>query len=180
LFDCLSGRHLACPSVTAATSSTILKKPIAPANDGVAVFIAPDEQLSLDVKIDAETVWLALADIAKLFNRDKSVVSRHLHNVFTARELDRKSVVAKNATTAPDGKTYAVEYFNLDAILSVGYRVNSKRGTQVRIWATKTLRDHLLKGFAANERRLAQRGLSDMQATIRPARQHTYPTKSCQ
>jgi hypothetical protein len=84
--------------------------------------------------------------MAKLFTRDKSVISRHLRNIFKNRELERKAVVAKNATTAADGKIYQVEFFNLDAILSVGYRVSSKRGTQFRIWATRTLKDHLLRG----------------------------------
>lgn len=86
----------------------------------------------IEVRVDAEkeTFWLSLNQIASLFERDKSVISRHLKRIFQDEELDRKSVVAKNATTATDGKTYNVEYFNLDAVLSVGYRVNSKRGTQ--------------------------------------------------
>ena len=94
---------------------------------------------------------------SSLFEKDKSVISRHLKNVFTSGELIRDSVVAKNATTAQDGKTYAVEYYNLDAILSVGYRVNSKRGTQFRQWATKRLKDYLIEGIAINEKRLAQK-----------------------
>jgi prophage maintenance system killer protein len=98
--------------------------------------------------------------------RDKSVISRHLRNVFATRELARKSVVAKNATTAADGKTYQVEYFNLDAILSVGYRVNSKRGTQFRIWATRTLKDHLLHGYTLNEKRLRERGLGEIEQAV--------------
>jgi death-on-curing family protein len=84
------------------------------------------------------------------------VISRHLKNIFTTKELVRNSVVAKNATTAADGKTYEVEYFNLDAIISVGYRVNSKRGTQFRQWATQRLRDYLVKGYAVNQKRLEQ------------------------
>ncbi len=94
--------------------------------------------------------------MAELFSRDKSVVSRHLRNVFSSGELERGAVAAKTATTASDGKTYQVEYFNPDAILSVGFRVNSKRGTQFRIWATQTLRDHLLRGFTLDERRLRE------------------------
>ena len=81
-----------------------------------------------------------------LFNRDKSVISRHLNNIFKTGELRRQAAVAKNATTAADGKTYQVEYFNLDAIISVGYRVNSRRGTEFRIWATNVLKQHLVKG----------------------------------
>jgi hypothetical protein len=87
-----------------------------------------------------------------LFERDKSVISRHISNIFKEQELDKNSVVAKNATTASDGKTYLIEYYNLDVIISVGYRVKSKRGTQFRIWANKVLKDYLLKGYAVNQR----------------------------
>jgi prophage maintenance system killer protein len=93
-------------------------------------------------------------------------VSKHLRNVFGSGELVRESVVAKNATTAADGKTYQVEYFNLDAILSVGYRVNSRRGTQFRIWATRTLRQHLVRGFTLQEKRLAERGLGEVEQAV--------------
>lgn len=91
-----------------------------------------------------------LDQIASLFGRDKSVVSRHLKNIFVTKELDRNSVVAKYATTAADGKKYVVEYYNLDVILSVGYRVNSKQATQFRIWATTILRTYLVSGYALN------------------------------
>jgi death-on-curing family protein len=100
---------------------------------------------------------LNLNQISSLFEKDKSVISRHLKNIFTTGELNRDLVVAKNATTASDGKTYVVEYYNLDAILSVGYRVNSKRGTQFRQWATKRLKDYLIEGVAINEKRLEQK-----------------------
>ncbi len=108
----------------------------------------------IEVKVDEqnETFWLSLNQISSLFERDKSVISRHLKNIFIENELDRNSVVAFFATTANDGKTYSVEHFNLDAILSVGYRVNSKRGTQFRIWANRVLKEFLLKGFAINQR----------------------------
>ena len=114
-----------------------------------------DELLEhIEVRLDEEneTFWLSLNQIAELFERDKSVISRHLKNIFNHKELDRNSVVAFFATTASDGKTYNVEHFNLDAILSVGYRVNSKRGTQFRIWANRVLKDYLMKGFAINNR----------------------------
>lgn len=110
----------------------------------------------IEVKLDGETVWLSLNQISELFGRDKSVVSRHLSNIFKTKELSRKSVVAKNATTAADGKVYEVEFFNLDAIISVGYRVNSKQGTQFRQWATQRLKDYLVQGFAINQKRLDQ------------------------
>lgn len=108
----------------------------------------------IEVRLDEvnETFWLSLKQIADLFERDKSVISRHLKNIFKDNELDKNSVVAFFATTAADGKTYNVEYFNLDAILSVGYRVNSKRGTQFRVWASKVLKDYLMKGYAINQR----------------------------
>jgi prophage maintenance system killer protein len=120
----------------------------------------------LDVRLERESVWLSLAQMAELFTRDKSVISRHLRNIFVSGELERAAAVAKNATTAADGKTYQVEFFNLDAILSVGYRVNSKRGTQFRIWATRTLREHLLRGYTLNERRLRERGLNELEQAV--------------
>ena len=138
-----------------------------PATRGeVVVYEAPDGTIRVDVRVEGETVWLSLTQVAELFGRDKSVVSRHLRNVFSSGELEREAVVAKNATTAADGKTYQVEFFNLDAILSVGYRVNSKRGTQFRIWATRTLSEHLLRGYTLNEGRLAKRGLSEIEQAV--------------
>ena len=106
----------------------------------IVIYRAEDGETGLQVRLEQDTVWLSLNQMAELFQRDKSVISRHLRNVFQSGELTRHSVVAFFATTAADGKTYRVEYFNLDAILSVGYRVNSKRGTQFRIWATSVLR----------------------------------------
>jgi prophage maintenance system killer protein len=120
----------------------------------IILYEVSEGNIRLDVRLEKETIWLNLNQISLLFDRDKSVISRHLNKVFKDGELERKSVVAKHATTAADGKTYQVEYFNLDAIISVGYRVNSKRGTQFRIWATGVLRDHILKGYTVNESRL--------------------------
>ncbi|MFN7188801.1 MAG: virulence RhuM family protein, partial [Cyclobacteriaceae bacterium] len=105
----------------------------------VEIYTAKDGKAQIEVRFENETVWLSLNQLAQLFGRDKSVISRHLKRIFEDRELSRKSVVAKNATTAADGKTYEVECFNLDVIISVGYRVNSKRGTQFRQWATQRL-----------------------------------------
>ena len=120
----------------------------------------------VEVRVERENVWLSLQQLADLFGRDKSVISRHLRNIFATGELERDSVVAKNATTAADGKTYLVEYYSLDAIISVGYRVNSTRATRFRQWATRILRDHLLIGYTLNERRLAERGLAEAQQAI--------------
>lgn len=132
----------------------------------IVVFRSQHGGPQVEVRLQAETLWLSLAQIARLFGRDKSVISRHLRNIFESGELKRSSVVAKNATTAADGKVYQVEYFNLDAILSVGYRVNSKRGTQFRIWATSTLRNHLLRGYTLNQKRLGERGMGEVEQAL--------------
>lgn len=137
-----------------------------PSGGEIVVYEAPGGEVRVDVRLEKETVWLSLNQMAALFDRDKSVISRHLRNVFESGELEREAVVARNATTAADGKTYQVEYFNLDAILSVGYRVNSKRGTQFRIWATRTLRDHLVRGYTLHERRLAERGFGEVEQAV--------------
>lgn len=108
----------------------------------IILYQAEDGSSLVDVRLRDETVWLTLNQMAELFGRDKSVISRHLRNIFQTGELVKESVVAKNATTAADGKTYQVDWYNLDAIISVGYRVNSKRGTRFRIWATSVLKDH--------------------------------------
>ena len=123
---------------------------------GLAIYTDKRGRVEFRADIEHETLWASLDQIAALFGRDKSVISRHLKNIFTERELNRNSVVAKNATTAADGKTYTVEYFNLDAILSVGYRVNSKTATKFRQWATTTLREHITKGFTVNRSRIGQ------------------------
>jgi len=120
----------------------------------ITLYKTDDGQTALAVRIQTDTVWLSLNQIAELFKRDNSVISRHLRNIFKEKELQRDSVVAFFATTATDGKTYQVEYFNLDVIISVGYRVNSKRGTQFRIWANKVLKEYLIQGYAINESRL--------------------------
>ena len=119
---------------------------------------------SVEVRLEGETVWLSLQQLAELFGRDKSVISRHLKNIFDPNELERESVVAKNATTAADGKIYQVEYYNLDAIISVGYRVNSTRATRFRQWATGVLRQHLVAGYSLNQQRLKERGIAFEQA----------------
>lgn len=115
--------------------------------------------MDVQVKLDKETVWLSLNQIAELFDKDKSVISRHINNIFREKELERKATVAKNATVQMEGEREIVrniEYFNLDVIISVGYRVNSKKGTQFRIWATNQLKEHLIKGYTINEVRLKQ------------------------
>jgi len=131
---------------------------ILPIESRILLYQTEDGQQRIEVRLQDETVWLSLNQMSELFQRDKSVVSRHINNVFKEGELIRDSVVAKFATTAADGKTYQVEYFNLDVIISVGYRIKSHRGTQFRIWATQRLREYLIKGFTLDDERLKQAG----------------------
>ena len=116
------------------------------------IIIFENQNIKLEVNMKDESVWLSLDQIAKLFDRDKSVISRHIKNALK-EELDN-SVVAKFATTAKDGKTYQVEYYNLDMIISVGYRVKSQNGVIFRKWANKVLKDYMIKGYAVNQKRL--------------------------
>jgi len=120
----------------------------------IIIYQTEDGATKLNVKVENETVWLTIDMMADLFQRDKSTISRHIKNIFEEGELDYNSVVAKNATTAADGKTYQVEFYNLDVIISVGYRVKSKRGTQFRIWATQRLKEYIIKGFVIDDERL--------------------------
>ncbi len=122
----------------------------------LAVYQAEDGTLCIDARLEGETVWLSLNQLAELFQVDKSGISRHLKNIFESEELVRDSVVAKFATTAVDGKTYQVEHFNLDAIISVGYRVKSRVATHFRQWATSILREHLVTGYTVDRKRLAE------------------------
>jgi hypothetical protein len=120
----------------------------------IVLYRGKDGRTNLDVRLEQETVWLTQAQMATLFATERSVITKHIGNILKGKELDASSVCAKFAHTAADGKTYQVEFFNLDAILSVGYRVNSTRGTQFRIWATQVLREHILQGYTLNEQRL--------------------------
>ena len=117
-------------------------------------YVDGEFELEINVSPKEETIWMTLDQIAILFNRDKSVISRHIKKIFMEKELYENSVVAKNATTANDGKTYMVSYYNLDMIISIGYRVNSIRGVIFRKWANKVLRDYLIKGYVINENRV--------------------------
>ena len=120
------------------------------------VYTAADEDVSVSAVVKDESIWLSQKALADLFGVSKSTISRHLKNIFEEGELLRNSVVAKIATTAADGKNYQVDYYNLDAIISVGYRINSHRATQFRIWATSVLKEYMLKGFALDDDRLKQ------------------------
>jgi len=135
----------------------------------IQIYSLDDGMTEIEVKLEQDSVWLSLTQLTDLFVRDKSVISRHISNIFRENELDKQSVVAKYATTASDGKTYQVDYFNLDVIISVGYRVKSQRGTQFRIWANKILKEYLIKGYSINEKILRQQNeqLCELQKTIK-------------
>lgn len=124
---------------------------------------------SIDVRLEHETVWLSLMQMSALFGRDKSVVSRHLRNVFAEGELNREAVVAKFATTADDGKTYQVDHYNLDVIISVGYRVKSPEGVRFRQWASRVLKDYLVRGYALDRRRL-EANADELEAALKLVR----------
>ena len=123
-------------------------------NGNIIIYQTEDGQTKLDVQLHDETVWLSLDMMAQLFQRDKSTISRHIKNIFAEGELQTSAVVANFATTASDRKTYQVDYYNLDVIISVGYRVKSLRGTQFRIWATQRLKEYIIKGFTMDDERL--------------------------
>ena len=124
----------------------------------IIIYTTEDGLVKIDTTFDSETVWLSIDQMAVLYQRDKSTISRHIKNVFEEGELMKDSVVAKFATTASDGKTYQVEYYNLDVIISVGYRVKSKRGVQFRIWATNLIKEYMKKGFVLDDDRLKKLG----------------------
>ena len=123
-----------------------------PATENQIVVYQPNETVRLDVRLENETVWLTQEQMSLLFGRDQSVIARHIGNIFKEGELDRISVRAKNAYTAVDGKTYQVSFYNLDVVISVGYRVKSIQGTRFRQWATSVLKDYLLRGYSINAR----------------------------
>jgi hypothetical protein len=124
----------------------------------IIIYQTEDGLTKLNVNMKNESVWLSLDQMADLFQKNKSTISRHIKNIFEEGELVRDSVVANFATTAADGKTYKVDYYNLDVIISVGYRVRSVRGTQFRIWANSVLKEYLIKGFAMDDERLKGNG----------------------
>lgn len=131
----------------------------------IVFYQAPDGGIELEVRLKQETIWLNLNQLSVLLDRDKSVISRHLRNIFKEGELERDTTVAKFATVQSEGRRQVerdIEYFNLDAVISVGYRVNSKRGTQFRIWATRVLRDHIFQGYTVNQNRL-----NDLNQTVK-------------
>lgn len=131
---------------------------ITPSNSDFILYTSQDGEVKVDVFVNDETVWLTQKAMQELFDRSKSTVSEHISNVFKEGELEENQVVRKFRTTADDGKDYEVSYYNLDVIISVGYRIKSQRGTQFRIWATKTLKEFIIKGFVLDDKRLKQGG----------------------
>lgn len=150
----------------------MLKKKQEKFSRGEIIFYKPAKgDVELRVRLEGNTIWLSLNQIADLFDRDKSVISRHIRNIFQSGELPEKATVAKIATVQKEGKREIlrdIEYFNLDVIISVGYRVDSKNATQFRIWATKILKQYLLQGYVINEKRLleAKNQFNKLQETI--------------
>ena len=132
----------------------------------ILIYTDDNGEIDLTVSLENDTVWLSQKQMVELFGRDKSVISRHIKNIFKDIELDENAVVAKNATTASDGKTYIVEYYNLDMIISLGYRVNSKRATQFRKWATNILKEYLIKGYVLNQKKIKDTNLQELTSTI--------------
>ncbi|OHD78312.1 MAG: cell filamentation protein Fic, partial [Spirochaetes bacterium RIFOXYB1_FULL_32_8] len=122
-------------------------------NSEILIYSAPDGNIKIDVHLENETVWLTQAQICELFQKSKSTISEHIKHIFEEMELDEKAVVRDFRTTASDGKEYDILHYNLDVIISVGYRVKSKQGTQFRIWATERLKEYIIKGFAINDER---------------------------
>jgi len=124
----------------------------------ILMYQTEDGLTRIEVKLNGDTVWLNVYQMAEIFDRDSKTIRKHIKNIFDEGELDSNAVVAKFATTATDGKTYQVEYYNLDVVISVGYRVKSLRGTQFRIWANQILKEYMMKGFAMDDERLKNLG----------------------
>jgi prophage maintenance system killer protein len=134
----------------------------------VVIYKTKGGKTALEVKLQQETVWLTQKQMSALFDTERSVITKHINNIFKSGELNKKSVCANFAHTAEDGKTYNTAFHNLDMIISVGYRVNSKRVTLFRIWATRVLKDHLIKGYSINQKRLQEQNarLAELQDTV--------------
>ena len=136
----------------------ISKNSIHPEKTEIIMYQTEDGLTRIDVRMEDETVWLTQAQMAELFQTTKQNISLHISNCFKEGELQSNSVVKESLTTAADGKNYPTKYYNLDVIISVGYRVKSLRGTQFRIWANSVLKEYLIKGFAMNDELLKQAG----------------------
>ena len=125
-------------------------------NNQIIIYNTEDGQTKIEVWMKDETVWLPQKQMAELFDKDRKTITEHIQNIFNEGELAENSVCRKFQHTATDGKNYVVKHYNLDAIISVGYRINSLRGTQFRIWATQKLKEYIVKGFVMDDERLAE------------------------
>ena len=132
----------------------------------IVLYQTEDGKTSLEVQLQEDSVWLTQAQMVELFGKTKQNVSLHIRNIFKEGELVEESVVKESLTTARDGKEYKTKLYNLDVVISVGYRIKSLRGTQFRIWATTILREHLIRGYTVYERRLAEKGLVEMEQAV--------------
>lgn len=132
----------------------------------IIIYKTKGKRISLNVRLEKETVWLAQKQMAGLFGTKRPAITKHLRNIFKDKELNEKSVCSILEHAAADGKKYRTKFYNLDAIISVGYRVNSQRATQFRVWATKVLKDHIIKGFTINQKRLKETNLKEFEQAI--------------
>lgn len=132
----------------------------------IVIYKAKDGHIELNVSLSEETVWLTQKQLSDLFDKNIRTISEHINNIFKEGELDEDSVIRNFRITAADGKTYDTKHYNLDVIISVGYRVHSKLGTEFRQWATLKLKEHLIKGYTLNKKRLAERGVKELQQSI--------------
>ena len=137
-------------------------------NKEIAIYKSKDGKIELEVKLEKDTAWLTQKQMLELFQTSKQNISLHTHNIFKEKELSQKQVVKDSLTTASDGKQYKTRYYNLDVVISIGYRIKSKRGTDFRIWATNTLRQFIVNGYALNEKRLKtqETKIKELQNTI--------------
>ncbi|MEJ2901506.1 RhuM family protein [Pedobacter panaciterrae] len=124
--------------------------------DQIIIYQSSNGETAIDVKLQDETVWLTQAQMQLLFDQTKQNISLHINNIFKENELTKDAVVKESLTTAKDGKRYKVRYYSLDVIISIGYRIKSKKGTQFRIWANNVLKEYLIKGYAINQKRLKE------------------------
>ena len=132
----------------------------------ILIYKTETGQYAVEVLLDGDTVWLTQKQMAELFDKGRTTITEHIQNIFKEGELDEKAVCRDFRHTASDGKEYEVKYYNLDVIISIGYRVKSLNGTQFRIWATRTLKDHLLKGYTINQKRLAETGVKELENAL--------------
>ena len=141
-------------------------KIIVPRKGEIVIYKTKDGKTSLDVKLEKETVWLSQRQMSELFDCSTDNIGLHLKNIFKAKELDENQVTENSSITASDGKKYKVKHYNLDAVISIGYRVNSIRGTQFRIWATQVLKDHIIKGYTINPKRLPEVNFKELEQAL--------------